>query len=104
MSGGSMDYLFIKVEEEAVGKMHDAELDEFMQDVAHLLHDAEWWDSGDIIEQTYRESVARFKRKWFGTGGHRSKRLERLIDEKIDQVRKECRQMIGFEEVLKDDV
>ena len=26
-------------------------------------------------------------------------RLARLIDEKLDQVRKECRQMIGFEEV-----
>lgn len=99
MSGGSMGYLCYKIEEEAVGHMCDAELDELMRDIANLLHDCEWWLSGDYGEESYRKSVAKFKSKWFGNTAHRSKRLERLIDEKLDQVHKECRQMIGFEEV-----
>lgn len=99
MSGGSMDYLYYKIEEEAVGRMGDAELNELMKDVAKLVREAEWWESGDTCEATYRQFVAVFKRKWFGKTAHRSERLARLIDEKLDQVRKECRQMIGFEEV-----
>lgn len=98
MSGGSMNYLCFRVEEEAVGMMEDAELDELMKDISTLLHDCEWWHSGDYGEDGYRKSVAKFKAKWFGKSAHRSKRLEKLIDEKIEQVRKECRQMIGFVE------
>lgn len=98
MSGGSMDYLYCRVLESAVGNMGDAELDELMHDIANLLHDCEWWDSGDICEDTYRKSVAEFKEKWFGKSANRSERLEKLIDEKINQVRKECRQLIGFPE------
>ena len=102
MSGGSMDYLYYKIEEEAVGRMGDAELDELMKDIANLLHDCEWWLSGDTCEDTYRKRIAEFKSKWFGKTAHRSERLARLIDEKLDQVRKECRQMIGFEEAKSD--
>lgn len=98
MSGGSMNYLCYKIEEEAVGYMCDAELDELMRDIANLLHDCEWWHSCDYSEDSYRKSAAEFKRKWFGNTAHRNERLERLIDEKLDQVRKECRQMIGFAE------
>lgn len=98
MSGGSMDYVYFKVKEYAVGMMGDAELNDLMEDVAELLHDCEWWHSGDYDEDDYRRSVAQFKEKWFGKTANRSKRLEKLIDEKIEQVRKECRQMIGFVE------
>lgn len=95
MSGGSMCYVYATLESEAVGRMGDAELDELMRDVAALLHDCEWWHSGDTCEETYRKTVAKFKRKWFGKT--RSARLERLIDERIANARKECLQMIGVE-------
>lgn len=98
MSGGSMGYVYSVVRNEAVGMMCDAELDELMNDIADLLHDCEWWTSGDTCEETYRKSVAKFKAKWFGDPAKRSERLVKLIDEKIDRVRKECRQMIGFAE------
>jgi hypothetical protein len=98
MSGGSMNYLYFRVKEDAFGMMADAELNELMEDISTLLHDCEWWHSGDYGEDDYRRSVAKFKAKWFGKSAHRSKRLEKLIDEKIEQVRKECRQMIGFVE------
>lgn len=98
MSGGSMCYVYSVVQNEAVGMMCDAELDELMNDIADLLRDCEWWHSSDICEETYRKSAAEFKSKWFGDPAKRSERLEKLIDEKIAQVRKECRQMIGFAE------
>lgn len=96
MSGGSMGYLCYSVQD-AVGMMEDAELDELMRDVSQLLHDCEWWHSGDYGEDSYRESVAKFKAKWFGKSKTRTERLERLIDERIEKARRECRQMIGLE-------
>ena len=97
MSGGSMNYLYSRVYD-AVGMMDDAELDELIRDISDLLHDCEWWHSSDICEETYRKSVVEFKKKWFGNSANRSERLEKIIDEKINQVRKECRQLIGFTE------
>lgn len=95
MSGGSMDYLYWKVEEHAVGCMGDMELDELMQDIAGLLHDREWCLSGDTCEDTYRESVNRFKAKWLQGGNCRNERLKKLIDKRVDDLRKELRGMIG---------
>lgn len=36
-----------------------------MNDLCELLHDLEWWQSCDYSEETYRESVKKFKKKWF---------------------------------------
>lgn len=102
MSGGSMNYLCYSVQNDAVGRMGDPELNELMQDVATLLHDCEWWHSADTCAETYSKSVAKFKAKWFGKSKTRTERLERLIDERIEKARRECRQMIGLE-VLDDE-
>lgn len=95
MSGGSMGYLCWKVEENAVGQMRDAELDEMMADVAVLLHACEWWQSGDYGEEQYREKAKKFKEKWFGNFANREARLERIIDQKIAELRRDCKKMIG---------
>lgn len=97
MSGGSMNYIYCRFEEEVVGHMHDVELDEMMQDIAELLHDCEWWHSGDICEDTYRKTVKKFKAKWLQGGSCRTKRLEKIIDDRLVAVRKELRQAIGAE-------
>lgn len=65
MSGGSHDYLYTKVYAELHNGMFDEELDEFVDDFADLLHDLEWWQSGDYSEQQYLDSVRKFKKKWF---------------------------------------
>lgn len=44
--------------------MHDRELSELMADVICLLYGLEWFDSGDIGEETYKECVKKFKAKW----------------------------------------
>ena len=65
MSGGSYSYVYCKVENECVGRMFDRQLDEMMKDLVKVLHDLEWWQSCDCDEKRYRESVTKFKKKWF---------------------------------------
>lgn len=93
MSGGSYNYTCYRVEEEYVGAMHDAELDEMMKDLVDVLHDVEWWQSSDIGEDDYRKTVKAFKAKWFDSD--RGERLKPIIDRKINKVRKELIDMIG---------
>lgn len=80
MSGGSHDYTWRKVEYECVGKMFDDEMDEMMKDLVDVLHDVEWWQSGDIDEEDYRETLEEFKIKWFGT---RDDNLRQRLAEKM---------------------
>lgn len=84
MSGGSYNYLCFRVEEEYVDKMHDSELDNMMEDLTELLHDLEWWRSGDYCEETYRKTVQKFKKKWFG---NRDERLREIVLTELDKVK-----------------
>ena len=65
MSGGSYNYMYIQIKDEYDNRMYDKQLDEMMKDLCDLLHDLEWWMSCDYSEKTYRESVNKFKKKWF---------------------------------------
>ena len=65
MSGGSYDYKYYTIDEYYVGRMFDVELDEMMADLKDVLHDLEWWQSSDYAEEDYRETVDKFKKKWF---------------------------------------
>ena len=93
MSGGSHNYICYRIEEELVGEMHDAELNDLMKDIADLAHDLEWFDSGDIGEDTYKESVIKFKQKWFKSS--REQRLKGYIDKSVDDLKKELYKLIG---------
>lgn len=64
MSGGSFDYGYINLGE-YFGRMEDEQLNGMLKDLQKVLHDVEWYTSGDISEESYRETVARFKKKWF---------------------------------------
>ena len=64
MSGGSYDYMYSRVEEEYADRMFDSQLNTMMKYLAGLLHELEWWQSGDYNEETYREAVKKFKKKW----------------------------------------
>lgn len=66
MSGGSYNYEYSTVDYTYVGHMHDAELNELMRDLVGVLHDLEWWQSGDIGEDSYRKTVKDFKDRWIG--------------------------------------
>lgn len=72
MSGGSYNYIFNKLSVECEGEMHDDEMNDMIEDLCDLLHDLEWWQSGDYSEDQYRETVSWFKKKWF-KGENRSR-------------------------------
>lgn len=93
MSGGSYDYKYYTIEEYYIGAMYDEELNEMMKDLVEVLHDVEWWQSGDISEDDYRKTVKEFKDKWFNAD--RSERLKLIIDRRINEVRTELINMIG---------
>ena len=95
MSGGSHDYICYRIEEELCGQMHDAELNDLMKDVAKLAHDLEWYDSSDISEESYKKTIAEFKRKWFKA--EREDRLKAYVDEAMDKLRSEMYLLIGTE-------
>lgn len=93
MSGGSYSYIYEKLSEECEDRMYDAEMDEMIKDLCKVLHDLEWWQSGDSGEERYRKTTAEFKKKWFK--GDRQERLKGYIDSQIGIVRKELYQLIG---------
>lgn len=94
MSGGSMNYIYYQVEEQA-DYMGDRELIELVKDVAKLLHDREWYISGDYCEDTWIESARLFKEKWFKSS--REERLKSMIEEIFAAARKESMDLIGVE-------
>lgn len=99
MSGGSYDYIYLTLEETCEGQMYDAEMDDLIKDLCKVLHDLEWWQSGDTDEESYRKSLAKFKKKWFQ--GDRNKRLKGYIDNQIGKVKRSLYQLIG--EVIEDE-
>ena len=95
MSGGSMDYVYIQVNE-AARMTHDPEFAEMLRDVAKVLHDEEWWISADTCKETYLEELAEFKAKWFC--GDRTERLKGYIDKEMGRMRGELYALIGVQE------
>ena len=92
MSGGSYDYTYSKIEMEYVVQMYDEELDDLMKDLVNVVHDLEWWQSGDYSEDKYRKTVKNFKDKWFKQD--RVSRLKAYIDSEIENTRKSLYKMI----------
>lgn len=93
MSGGSYSYIYSSLREECAGAMYDAEMNDMIEDLCDVLHDLEWWQSCDSSEAEYRETLAKFKKKWFQ--GDREERLKGYIDKQIGIVRRELYALIG---------
>lgn len=64
MSGGHFNYTCYLIDDTYSGQMEDVELDDLLVDFIQVLHDLEWWQSGDISEEDYRKTVTKFKNKW----------------------------------------
>ena len=93
MSGGSYSYIYNTLSSECEGRMYDAEMNDLIKDLCEVLHDLEWWQSGDGSESRYRNTLAKFKAKWFK--GDRQERLKDYINEQIGIVRSQLYSLIG---------
>lgn len=93
MSGGNHNFIYLHIQEELCGKMHDPELDDLMKDIAELAHQLEWAESGDTDWSTYQKYVTEFKNKWFKQ--NRTKRLKQYIDDTCERTKNQLYDMIG---------
>lgn len=86
MSGGYLDYICFKLEN-ITDRIDDKEIKELIKDLADLLHDYEWWQSGDYGRDSYDKKLKEFKTKWFGD--NRNDRLKDYLSTALDEVKAE---------------
>lgn len=94
MSGGSLDYLYYKVED-ASRQIQDREISALCVDFAKVLHDVEWYIDCDIGKDTLDKTIRAFKKKWFGP---RDERLKEIVDDAIHELKTELYETIGVKE------
>ena len=94
MSGGRFDYLDLSLKNEIFGwsekccnVLEDVELSELVWDVLDLLHDYDWYISGDTEEDTWLKAKSEFKKKWFGA--ERKDIIKRAIDNSLENCKEE---------------
>lgn len=71
---------------------HDREISEIVWDVFDLIHDFDWYVSGDTGEGQWNKAVHDFKEKWFTDTG-RNERYDRYLED----ILKEMRELLGIE-------
>lgn len=91
MSGGSMDYVCFKIED-CAQYVDDAEIKDLIKDLANLMHDLEWYQSGDYSQSSYEETLFKFKNKWFGK--NRNARLKEYLNTALDDMKWEIEKLI----------
>ena len=103
MSGGRFEYADSRLKSEIFGwadeprnVFEDREISELVWDVLDLIHEYDWYASGDTGKDTYLKAKAEFKRKWFG--GNRGLRVRRIVDEALSQVRSELYETFDLQE------
>ena len=84
--------IYLTVEYDLVGYMYDTELDRMMADLVPVLEDIEKWQEGDIGEEQYRETVTKFKSKWFK---RRKCDIEELVNEEFEKKKQELLKELG---------
>ena len=91
MSGGQYDYVFCKVRE-AADYTQDKEIQALINDLADLLHDEEWYMSGDTGREDYRKSLKEFKKKWLHQSSN--KNLKKYVIEALNQMKEEIEDIV----------
>lgn len=101
MSGGRFDYKDSSLKDEIFGwtdkprnVFEDKEISELVWDVLDLIHEYDWYASGDTAKETYLKAKAEFKKKWFSDRGIR---IRQIVDESIEQAKNELYETFGFD-------
>ena len=101
MSGGRFDYADSRLKSEIFGYFaekpgnvfEDREISELVWDVLELIHDFDWYASGDTCKETYLKKKAEFKKKWLD---NRGVRVRRIIDDALAEVKAELYETYGI--------
>lgn len=110
MSGGRFEYADSRLKSEIFGYFaekpgnvfEDREISELVWDVLELIHDFDWYASGDTCKETYLKKKAEFKKKWLS---NRGVRVRRIVDEALAAVKAELYETYGItpEEVTSNE-
>jgi hypothetical protein len=99
MSGGHFNYKDGDLKSEIFdygdkpsNQFDDMEISQLVWDVLTLIHEYDWYVSGDTGKETYMEAKKAFKAKWLS--GDRNANLEAIIDARLLEVRSELKEML----------
>ena len=100
MSGGKFNYIDSQLKNEIfdwadrpINVFEDREISELVWDVLELIHEFDYYKSGDNCRETYLEAKAEFKKKWLSNRGIR---VKHTIDTEIDELRQELYETYGM--------
>ena len=100
MSGGKFNYIDSQLKNEIfdwadrpINVFEDREISELVWDVLELIHEFDYYKSGDNCRETYLEAKAEFKKKWLSNRGIR---VKHTIDTAIDELRQELYETYGM--------
>ena len=106
MSGGRFEYYDSNLMSEMFGYlgdddaipnvMEDREISELTYDLLALIHDYDWYASGDTGKGAYLKAKKAFKKKWFGT--NRGLRIKRIVDDAVEHTREELYETFDLKE------
>lgn len=93
MSGGHFDYKDMSLKSEMFGwsdkpfnVLEDRELSELTFDLLEVIHQYDWYKSGDTRKETYLKAKDKFKKKWLSNRGIN---VRRIIDEAVNDLKSE---------------
>ena len=102
MSGGRFEYADSRLKSEIFGwsdepynVFEDREISELVWDILELIHDYDWYASGDTCKETYLKAKAKFKKKWFS---NRGVRIRQIVDTALKETKAELYETFGFVE------
>ena len=99
MSGGHFDYKDSDLRDTIydygsapTNQFEDMEISYLVWDTLELIHAYDWYASGDTGKEDWLESKAKFKEKWLKN--ERSKNLEKIIDDRVNELKSELLEML----------
>lgn len=100
MSGGHFDYKDSTLKAEIFGwgidsveqaikqnPLQDKEFSAMVYEMLDILHDFDWYMSGDSSKERYLESLQAFKNKWLKTNSE--ERIRYIIDNEINSMKQD---------------
>lgn len=103
MSGGRFEYLDSQLKHQIFGYsdkpyncFEDIEISELIWDVLNLIHEFDYYESGDSGRDDYIKAKNEFKEKWFKTSSN--KRCKAYIDKAVAQLRNELYETFMIED------
>ena len=106
MSGGYFNYMDSQLKSEVFGwsdqwwnAFEDQAISELVWDIFDLMHDFDWYKSGDTMKETYLRAKADFKKKWMD---NRGVRVRRIVDEALQRTKDELYETFNIKEDAED--